>query len=156
MSVKITISRATKRDLSGCLALINELAEYENAPHEVDLDLQQFEYDFDNKTFSAFVALDQNNNVLGMALYYQIYSTWKGTSIHLEDLVVKASERRKGIGKMLFDKVLKEAQNIKAGRLQWQVLDWNKPAIEFYKTYPAEFDREWINVKISKNQLQEK
>jgi GNAT superfamily N-acetyltransferase len=155
MSVKITISKVAKEYLAGCLALIQELAEYEKAPHEVEVDLEQLKSDFDKNAFHAFVALNNLNQVLGMALYYPIYSTWKGQSIHLEDLVVKTSERRKGVGRMLFDKVVEEAKNLKAGRLQWQVLDWNQPAIEFYKKYPAEFDGEWFNVKISNKQLQD-
>ncbi|MGB0432259.1 MAG: GNAT family N-acetyltransferase, partial [Bacteroidia bacterium] len=121
--------------------------------HEVEVTISTLKQDFLNKAFDAFVAI-KNNEVVGMALYYPVYSTWKGKSIHLEDLVVKQSERRKGIGKMLFDVLVNEAKKLKAGRLQWQVLDWNKSAIAFYKNYPAQFDGEWINVKITNQELQ--
>ena len=111
MSVKITISRATKSHLSGCLALIPELAEYEKAPQEVELSLKQFEDDFSKNAFNAFVAIDNSNKVLGMALYYPIYSTWKGRSIHLQDLIVKQAERRNGKVKCYLTKLLKRLRN---------------------------------------------
>lgn len=155
MSVKITISRIKTDHLAGCLALIHELAEYEKAPQEVEVDLEKLKSDFEENAFKAFVALDESANVVGMALYYPIYSTWKGKSIHLEDLIVKTNQRRKGIGKLLFNRLVEEAKNQNVGRLQWQVLDWNKAAIEFYKGYPAVFDGEWLNVKISNKQLQD-
>ncbi len=153
MSIEIEVRKVEFSHLEGCMKLIHELAEYEKAPHEVELNLAQMQYDFKQKSFEAFVAL-KNHEVVGMALYYPIYSTWKGRSIHLEDLVVKQSERRKGVGRLLFENVMIEAKAQNAGRLQWQVLDWNTPAIEFYKAYPAEFDGKWINVKISNKALQ--
>lgn len=150
----ILIRKMELSDANGCFLLIKELAEFEKAPKEVQLSVEQFTKDFNEGKFDAFVAVN-NTSVLGMALYYPIYSTWKGNSMHLEDLVVKETERRKGLGKQLFEAIVTEAKRQNAGRLQWQVLDWNLPAINFYKNYPALFDGEWFNVKISNNDLQE-
>ena len=132
--------------------MILELAEYEKAPNEVILSLDQFKDDLDQKRFDAFVCL-VDDKLVGMALYYPIYSTWKGHSIHLEDLIVAQDHRRLGLGTLLFNAVVEEAKTQRVGRLQWQVLDWNQSAIDFYKKYPAEFDGEWYNVKISNKDL---
>lgn len=152
MTNTVHIKPVEKQHLRGCLALINELALYEKAPDEVDITLEVLEEDFRLKRFQAFVA-EREGEVLGMALYYPIYSTWKGHSIHLEDLVVLPQHRRMGIGKQLLKAVIEEAKTQNVGRLQWQVLDWNLPAIEFYKQYGAELDGEWINVKLSRKAL---
>lgn len=152
MTATVHIKPVEKHHLEGCLKLINELALYEKAPDEVDLTLNALQEDFRLKRFQAFVA-ESEGGVLGMALYYPIYSTWKGHSIHLEDLVVLPEHRRKGIGKQLLEAVMEEAKAQNVGRLQWQVLDWNLPAIEFYKQYGAELDGEWINVKLSRKAL---
>lgn len=152
MTNTVHIKTVEKQHLKGCLALINELALYEKAPDEVDITLEVLEEDFGLKRFQAFVA-EREGEVLGMALYYPIYSTWKGHSIHLEDLVVLPQHRRRGVGKQLLKAVIEEAKTQNVGRLQWQVLDWNLPAIEFYKQYGAELDGEWINVKLSRKAL---
>jgi len=149
----IIIKSVEQEHLNSCYQLILELAEYERAPEAVILSLEQFKLDFKDKKFGAWVAL-LDDVVVGMSLYYHIYSTWKGDSLHLEDLIVTPKHRGKGIGKMLLDKTVETAKNMEAGRMQWQVLDWNEPAINFYKNYPAEFDGEWINVKISGEDLQ--
>lgn len=152
---EIAIVKITEEHMEGCFGLIQELALYEKAPEEVAIDLEQFRADRKANAFDAWVAL-KDKKVVGMALYYPIYSTWKGQSIHLEDLVVNPEERRNGIGSLLFDKMVDTARELGAGRLQWQVLDWNEPAISFYKKYPCQFDGEWINVKISKQDLHKK
>jgi GNAT superfamily N-acetyltransferase len=91
---------------------------------------------------------------MGIALFYQKYSTWKGRCLFLEDLVVSEKHRRLGIGKALFDKLVAEARTLGSMRLEWQVLGWNEPAIQFYKKINAQLDGEWINCKLDKDQLE--
>lgn len=152
---EIVIEKLADTHIEGCYQLIKELAIYEKAPEEVALTMKQFRLDAKAQKFEAWVAC-KGTLVVGMALYYHIYSTWKGSSIHLEDLIVSPEERRLGIGTLLFEKTIETAREYNAGRMQWQVLDWNEPAISFYKKYPAQFDGEWINVKISKEDLRNK
>lgn len=148
----VAIFPVNQQHLEGCLELINELALYEKAPQEVEVDLQTLQHDFEAKRFEAFVAI-KNQEVVGMALYYGIYSTWKGYSLHLEDIVVQEAQRRKGIGAQLFDAVVAEAKRRKAGRMQWLVLEWNEPAIAFYKKYHAQFEDDWHLAKLTKAQI---
>lgn len=149
---QITIEKIGEEHLSSCYALIEELAEFEKAPKEVTLSLAQFGKDFADQRFDAWVAL-KDGDVAGMALYFFAYSTWKGKTMHLEDLIVKQSERRKGIGHQLFDYLIQTAKEEDVHRLTWQVLDWNESAIQFYDKYPATFDGEWINVKLTREAL---
>jgi len=149
----IIIRPATVADTPEMWHLIHELAVYERAPEELVLTPPQLAEDFENNHFFAFLAF-KDEDLLGMALGYYMYSTWKGLSVYLEDLVVKEKFRRFGIGKMLFDAVLKYAKEKNAGKLVWQVLDWNTPAIEFYKKYNAEFAEEWITCKLTSEQIQ--
>lgn len=144
-----TIRKAEKKDVRDVLVLINELAEYENAIDEVEINEKQLLEDGFNKTplFNIIVA-EVEGKVVGMSFYYIRYSTWKGKSLYLEDLVVKQDYRKQKIGSMLFEATVNEAKNINANLICWQVLDWNKPAIEFYKKYNAAFDEEWLNCKL--------
>jgi len=148
----IIIRPATVADTRNMWHLIHELAVYERAPEELILTKEQLAEDFENNHFFAFLAF-KNQILVGMALGYYMYSTWKGLSVYLEDLVVNEQYRRNGIGKMLFDKVLEYAKEKNAGKLVWQVLDWNTPAIEFYKKYNAEFAKEWITCKLTQEQI---
>lgn len=148
----IKIQKLAQEHLPACYTLIEELAIYEKAPNEVTLTLKQFQQDFVDKRYDAWVAI-KNDDLVGMALYFYAYSTWKGKTMHLEDLIVKQSERRQGIGHLLVDQLIGTAQTEGVHRLTWQVLDWNESAIEFYKKYPATFDGEWINVKLTKEAL---
>lgn len=145
----IKIRKAQKKDLPAILGLIKELAVYENAPKEVKVTLKEMQRDGfgKNKIFSCFVA-ETGNKIAGIALYYIKYSTWKGKSIYLDDLIVTESMRRGGIGKKLFEEVVNAAKKMKVRKLEWQVLDWNKPAINFYKKYSTVFDNEWVNCKL--------
>ncbi len=137
------------------LALVKELALYEKAPQEVTVTLAEMEdAGFGpNAVWNAFVA-ESEGIIVGMALYYTKYSTWKGKCIFLDDIVVTESWRGKGIGKLLFEEVIKVAKEKHARRLEWQVLEWNTPAINFYNKFSAVLDPEWINGKLTYEQLQ--
>jgi GNAT superfamily N-acetyltransferase len=101
----------------------------------------------------GFFVLENGPDLVGLALFYTAYSTWKGRMLYLEDLVVTEAARRGGYGRLLFDAVVAEARRTGAQRLKWQVLDWNEPAIAFYKKLGAELDAEWINGNLSAKQL---
>ena len=150
------LRRAERRDVTAMLGLIKELAEYEKAPNEVTVDPSHFEESgFGPKpVWWAFVVEDDgqpSNPVVGFALYYIRYSTWKGQVMYLEDILVTESYRGQGIGKMLMDKLIEEAREKGFKRITWQVLEWNEPAIRFYKKYNAQFDPEWVNVILDLN-----
>ncbi|MBK6937723.1 MAG: GNAT family N-acetyltransferase [Chitinophagaceae bacterium] len=140
------IRRAFSEDCPRLLELVKELAIYEKAPEEVTVSLEHFiESGFGEKpVWWAFVA-EEEGKILGFALYYIRYSTWKGQTMYLEDILVTKQARGKGIGKLLFDRLIEEAKEKKFNRIVWQVLEWNESAINFYKKYNARFDHEWIN-----------
>lgn len=146
------IRRAIKEDCPRLLELVKELAIYEKAPDEVTVTLEHFEASgFGNDpVWWAFVA-EENGIVLGFALYYIRYSTWKGQAMYLEDILVTESARGKGIGKLLMEELIREAAEKKFNRITWQVLEWNEPAINFYKKFNANFDPEWVNCSIEVN-----
>jgi len=148
------IREAVKEDCNRLLELINELALYEKAPHEVTVTLQEFEdAGFGkNPVWKAFIA-ENDGIIIGMALYYVRYSTWKGCRLYLEDLVVTEEYRGKGIGKSLFDKIIVEAKEQGFNGMTWQVLDWNEPALNFYRKYEAGVEAGWLNASLSKEQL---
>ena len=133
------------------LELIKELAAYERAPEEVTVDFNHFvESGFGEKpVWWAFVA-EVDESVVGFALYYIRYSTWKGQRLYLEDILVNEPFRGKGIGKLLFDRLLEEVKEKKFSGMVWQVLEWNEPAINFYKKYEGvNFDNEWVNCSLN-------
>ena len=145
--MKIFIEKAVKEDCKAIMQLVQELAVYEKAPDEVTVAMEHFvESGFGKKpVWEAFVA-KENGIVKGFALYYIRYSTWKGQRMYLEDLLVTEEMRGKGIGKLLFDKLVEECKSKKYSGLVWQVLDWNEPAINFYKKFEGvKFDSEWVN-----------
>lgn len=148
--MSIHIRRAKKEDCPRLLELVKELALYEKAPDEVTVTLSHFEESgFGSQpVWWAFVA-EENNTILGFALYYIRYSTWKGQRMYLEDIIVTEAERGQGIGKMLMDELIIEAREKKLNGIVWQVLEWNEPAIRFYKKYQASFDAEWVNCSIA-------
>lgn len=143
------IRRAAKADCPQMLLLIKELALYEKAPEQVTVSLQHFEESGfgDTPVYWAWVA-ELEGQIVGMALYYIRYSTWKGQRMYLEDIVVSEAARGKGIGSLLMNALIEDAKQKQFSGMIWQVLDWNKPAINFYKKYQANFDPEWINVSI--------
>ena len=144
----MNIRKAVKGDCPAMLELVRELALYEKAPDEVTVDPQHFEASGfgQNPVWWAFVAETDAREVVGFALYYIRYSTWKGQVMYLEDILVTASMRGQGIGHQLVDQLIVEAKEKGFKRIVWQVLEWNEPAINFYKKYNAKFDPEWINV----------
>lgn len=136
------------------MELIRELALFERAPEEVTVSLKEFEKSgFGEKpVWKAFVA-ETGGRVVGFALYYIRYSTWKGQRLYLEDLIVTEDMRGKGVGKLLFDRIVAEAKELNFNGMVWQVLDWNEPAINFYKKYEASIEAGWLNAALSKEQL---
>jgi Sortase and related acyltransferases len=157
--MSIALRRAVKEDCPRLLELVRELALYEKAPQEVTVTLEHFiESGFGkNPLWWAFVASSpspfskgegEQEEILGFALYYIRYSTWKGQAMYLEDIIVTEAARGKGIGKLLMDRLIEEAKERGLKRIVWQVLEWNEPAINFYKKYNANFDAEWVNCSI--------
>lgn len=145
MSFKIR--KACEKDFSEVLKLIKELADFENEPNAVQVTVADLETDYENKLFSCLVA-EAQNTIVGIALYYNRYSTWKGKTIHLEDLMVTKNERGKGVGKALLNAVVEKAKSDKLRRVEWNVLDWNTPAIEFYKSVGATVFNDWLVVQL--------
>ena len=147
--MEITVREAVPSDMEAVWNLIPDLAIYEKAEHEFINTVDQLTKDGfgPNEVFDCIVA-EVGSQVIGFALYYTSYSTWKGKCLYLEDFLVTEAWRGKGIGKLLFDRVFQEAKDRNVGRFEWQVLDWNEPAINFYKKYDAILDEEWLNGKI--------
>ncbi|MES2279532.1 MAG: GNAT family N-acetyltransferase [Bacteroidota bacterium] len=150
----INLRIAKKEDCPRLMELIHELAVFELAPEQVTVTLAEFEEaGFGSKpVWKAFVAED-NGAIIGMALYYIRYSTWKGQRLYLEDLIVTESYRGKGAGKLLFNRCVQEAHELGFNGMTWQVLDWNEPAIKFYNMYQAGIEAGWLNASLSKDQL---
>jgi len=148
------LRRGQEADLPRVLALIQELAAYERAPHEVTNTLEMMRRDgFGPAPIFGFFVLESGAELLGLALFYTAYSTWKGRMLYLEDLVITEAARRGGYGRQLFEAVVQEARRTGAQRLKWQVLNWNEPAIGFYKKLGAQLDGEWLNGNLTAEQL---
>jgi GNAT superfamily N-acetyltransferase len=162
--MEIQIRRAVAEDCERILELVRELALYERAPHEVTVSLKHFsESGFGaNPVWWAFVAVASSSNplsneeeerihsrkILGFALYYIRFSTWKGQTMYLEDILVTEEMRGKNIGASLFERLIEEAKEKGLKRIVWQALEWNEPALNFYKKYNATFDKEWVNCAV--------
>jgi GNAT superfamily N-acetyltransferase len=153
--IDIKIRKGVEADLDQVLGLVKELAAYEKAPNEVEVTIEEMHnWGFGkDKVFEFFVA-EHEHKIIGIALYYYKYSTWKGKCLFLEDIIVTETYRRYGLGSKLFNEVALVAKQQQVRRMEWQVLDWNEPAINFYKKYSAHLDGEWINGKLSHTQLQ--
>ncbi|WP_046245278.1 GNAT family N-acetyltransferase [Hymenobacter terrenus] len=155
MKNNIVLRRGVEADLPQVLALIQELAVYERAPEAVTNTLAAMRRDgFGPEPIFSFFVLENNGaEVIGIALFYTAYSTWKGRMLYLEDLIVTETARRGGYGRLLFDAVVAEARTTGAVRLKWQVLNWNEPAIAFYKKLGATIEDEWFNGNLDDAQL---
>lgn len=151
--MEIKIRTALAADCPRMMELVRELAIFEKAPDEVTVTLEHFiKTGFgENPVWQALVAEDESEKIIGLSLYYMRYSTWKGLRLYLEDLIVTESFRGKGIGKLLFDRTVEVSRELGVSGMMWQVLDWNQPAIEFYKKYGVDISDEWLNCSLSLN-----
>ena len=147
------IRKATEKDFDAILSLIKELAHFEKAPEKVSNSVEQMKEEKD--IFGCFIAETEKKEIVGIALYFFAYYTWIGKSLYLDDLYVKETYRGEKIGARLLKKVIEVAKKENCKRLRWQVLNWNKPAIDFYKEFGAEFDDEWINCDFDYKSIQE-
>ena len=149
--MNISIRKAVKEDCKRMMELIHELAVYEKAPQEVTVNFDHFvESGFgENPVWWAYVA-ELDGHVEGFALYYKRYSTWKGQRLYLEDLIVTEKLRGTGVGKLLFDQLIELCKENNFSGMVWQVLEWNEPAINFYKKYDAvTIDNGWLNCSLT-------
>lgn len=145
----VVVRKAISSDMNAVFDLIMELAAYEHAPNEVTNSVDQLIHDgFGNTPHFECLVATVEERIIGFALSYISYSTWKGKCLYLEDFIVTEEYRRKGVGKLLFDRIYETAIQGNYKRFHWQVLDWNTPAISFYKKYEAELDSTWVNCRL--------
>jgi GNAT superfamily N-acetyltransferase len=142
------IRQAKRGDETEIFNLIYALAVYENAPEQVTNTPRQLAIDlFEDKICSAIVA-EEENQIVGFSLYYISYSTWKGKCLYLEDFFVVPEKRKTGIGELLFKKTVEIAKEMGVRRMDWQVLEWNEPALNFYRKHDSILDPEWVNGRL--------
>ena len=152
--MKVILRKAIASDSKALLALIKELAVFEKEPESVHIteeDIRTYGFESPSK-FNCFVA-EVNGVVVGMALYYPRFSTWKGPTLHLEDLIVSEAYKGKGIGTQLYTAFIQEAYSLGVARIEWNVLDWNAPAISFYEKSGAEVLQEWSTVQMHRAEM---
>ena len=143
------IRKGEEKDLPEVLELIKELAAFEKMPEKVDNTVELMkEEGFGKDPLFGFQVAERDDKVIGAAIYFTKYSTWKGKKFYLEDLIVTESERGKKVGKALFEKCLELTKEGGFHSMLWQVIDWNSPAIKFYKKYNTEFTKEWIDCSL--------
>ena len=146
----INLRMATVDDMPAVMDLITELAIFEKAADQVTNTVEQLTADgFGEHPLFETILAEDDGIIVGMSLYYFRYSTWRGKRLYLEDLIVKEAHRGKGTGRLLFEATIDKAKEKNCTGMMWQVLDWNEPAIDFYKNYASDIDGEWINVKIN-------
>ncbi len=144
------VRKGTIEDIPRAFELVEELALYEKAPEEVTNTIEMMKKDgFGANPVFEFIVAEQDQEIIGLSIYYWRYSTWKGKRLYLEDLIVTESKRGIGAGKMLFDRTVEIAKEQGATGMMWQVLDWNEPAIAFYKKYGALLEDGWLNCHLS-------
>lgn len=154
--MSVTIRKGERQDIPSVYKLVKELAEFEKAPHEVVNTVDQMKEDgFGDRRFFEFYVAESKGDIVGLALYFFSYSTWKGKSLYVDDLIVNESHRGKGIGTLLFNKIFEIAESESCGKVHWQVLDWNEPAIKYYEKLGAAFDGEWLNCHLTLEQVKE-
>ncbi|MEA5259499.1 GNAT family N-acetyltransferase [Arcicella aquatica] len=147
--MSVIIRKGIREDVPVMFELIKELALYEKALEQVTNTVEQMYLDGfgENPIFGSIVA-EVEGEVVGLALYYYRYSTWKGKRLYLEDLIVSEKMRGKGLGEQLLEATIQQAKDDSCTGVMWQVLDWNEPAINFYKKFGTKMDGEWINVHL--------
>ena len=152
MNFKVRLGQ--KEDMQAVFNLITELAVFEKEPDAVEITVTDLVRDGFSETpkFKVFVA-EQEHNIIGIALFYERFSTWKGRTIHLEDLIVTKSKQKIGAGKALYTAVLKHAYDNNFNRVAWEVIDWNTNAIDFYKSTGATYLNDWSVVQMNKENL---
>ena len=153
--MKILIREAQKKDMNSVHKLIVELAIYEKEPDAVEIDVEELinmGFSSTPPLFKCLIA-EVNNTIVGAAIIYNRFSTWKGKTLHLEDLIVTETMRNNGIGSKLFDEVIRYGKKIGAQRISWNVIDWNQSAIKFYESKGAEIVKGWSIVHLSGNNL---
>jgi GNAT superfamily N-acetyltransferase len=152
--MKYIIRKAAATDSNEILELIKELAVFEKQPDAVILSEEELiKSAFSENPWVYIFVAEMENRVVGMALYYYGFSTWKGRSLHLEDLIVNENFRKLGIGKALMNQVIQVAKTEKVERMSWEVLDWNEPAVKFYESLGTEFYKDWWLCRLFKEQL---
>ena len=151
----MNIRKGQKQDMPSVLNLIKELAVFEKEPDAVVVTVGDLETDgfSENPLFQTFVA-EVNAEIVGVALYYYRYSTWKGKTIHLEDLIVNEKMRGTGLGFALYSEILKQGKRDNVRRVEWNVLDWNTPAIDFYKKSGAKIVGDWCVVHMDEKGIE--
>ena len=151
----VKVREGQKSDLPRVLELVKELATFEKALALVSNTVERMEEDgFGLNPIYGFFVAERANVIVGLSLYYYRYSTWKGKRLYLEDIIVTEGERGKGLGKLLFERTMKFSLEMNCTGMIWQVLNWNKPAIDFYRKYDASLDDEWINGHLEANQIE--
>lgn len=154
--MEMKIRTGVKTDLPAVLELIKELADYENSGNQVSITLDELENDgFGERPWYWFLVVEKDNAIIGLSFYWIRYSTWKGKFLFLEDFVIKEEYRNQGIGSKLFEKTIKVCKKLNLNGMIWQVLDWNTPAIKFYKKYNSDISKDWLNGKLTKKQINE-
>ena len=145
--MNISTRQGTLEDIPAVFELVKELANYERALDQVSNNIDRMSRDFKENLFEFFDA-EVDSKIIGLSLYYLLYSTWKGKRLYMEDIIVTEEMRGNGIGKVLFDATVTAAKKTGSTGMMWQVLDWNTSAVGFYRKYGTSFDNEWINCNL--------
>lgn len=144
---EITLRKAKREDLFDIRQLVVELAVFEKEPNAVHATLEDYQKAFDSDLITCIIA-EEDSKTIGMTLFYDTFSTWRGKMLYLEDFYVQPTYRGKGVGSKLFDAVVEEAKATGCTMMKWQVLDWNTKAIDFYLAKGSTIEKEWYNGKI--------